>query len=154
MAKAKMARTAKLQVTDRIVLVSPPAGVAFAIQRGKRGLAPVVVSTGADLQLDFGIQVERASGGTLWFSGEFVQGPAGGKFVYVNSGTLAGQGEVTLDTPRQVSLEMLKWPLIHRVTSDPGTLLEARISGIGRDGGPACASVPLLDGDWAVRRAG
>jgi hypothetical protein len=154
MAKAKIAKKAKLQVSARIVLVSPPVGVAFAIQRGKRELAPVFVSTGADLQLDFGIQVERASGGTLRFSGEFVQGPAGGKFVYVNSGTLAGQVKSPWTRRAKVSLEMLKWPLIQRVTSDPGNILEARISGIGRDGGPACASVPLLDGDWAVRRAG
>ena len=121
--------------------MSPPAGVAFAIQRGKRELAPVFVSTGADLPLDFGIQVERTSGGTLRFTGEFVQRPPGGKSVYVNSGTLAGQAKSPWTRRAKVSLEMLKWPLIHQVTSAPGTLLEARISGIGCDGGPACASV-------------
>ena len=148
-----MARTAKLRVPARIVLVAPPAGVAFALQRGKRELAPFFVSTGADLQLDFGIQVEHASGGSVRFSGEFVQGRPGGKFVYVNSGILAGQEKSWWTRRAKVSLELLKWPVIHRVASEPTLLLEARISGTARDGGPACASVPLLGGGWTDTRA-
>jgi len=36
-----------------------------------------------------------------------------------------------------------------------GEILEARFAGTARDGGPACATVPLLDGGWhAVRPAG
>ena len=152
MTRAKMARTAKLQVPARIVLVTPPVGVAFALQRGKRELASVFVSTAVDLQLDFHIQVERTSAGSVQFSGEFVQGPPGGKFVYVNSGTLAGQANSCWTRRAKVNLELLKWPVIHRVTSEPATFLEARISGTGRDGGPACASVPILGGGWAVNR--
>jgi len=146
--------TAKLHVPARIVLVAPPAGVVFALQRGRRELASVTASTGADLQLDFGFQVEQGSGGSLRFSGEFVQGPAGGKFVYVNSGTLAGQGDSTWTRRAKVSLQLLKWPTIQRVTAHPGTLLQARIAGRGRDGGPACASVPLLEGGWSITQSG
>jgi hypothetical protein len=29
-----------------------------------------------------------------------------------------------------------------------GRRLEARFNGTARDGGPACATVPLLDGGW------
>src|SRR5262245_40157817 len=101
-----MARTAKLNVAARIVLVGPPAGVAFALQRGKQELASVSVSNGADLHFDFAIQVERTEG-SLRFSGDFVQGPAGGKFVYVNSGTLAGQATSCWTRRAKVSLEML-----------------------------------------------
>ena len=89
MAKAKMAGTAKLLVPARIVLVSPPAGVAFAIQRGKRKLAPVYVSTGADLPLDFGIRVERASGGKLRF-----------KQANSSRGPLAGSSSTSTPAPR------------------------------------------------------
>jgi hypothetical protein len=100
MARAKIVRTAKLRIPARIVLVSPPAGVAFALQRGKRELAAV--------------WTRRA----------------------------------------KVGLERLKWPVIHRVTSQRATLLEARISGTGRDGGPVCASVPVLGGGWAAKKPG
>jgi hypothetical protein len=146
-----MARTVRLEVPARIVIVGPPAGVAFALQRGKRELASVHVSTGADLHLDFAIQVARALGSSLRFSGDYVQGPAGGKFVYVNSGTLAGQAMSCWTRRAKVSLQKLTGALVQRAVSNPGFLLEARISGIARDGGPACASVPLLDRGWIVK---
>jgi hypothetical protein len=31
-----------------------------------------------------------------------------------------------------------------------GAMLEARIAGTAKDGGPACATVPLLGGGWRV----
>lgn len=149
-----MAKADKLHVLARIVLVAPPSGVAFALQRGKNELARVAVSTGADLRLDFGIQVERMPSGALRFTGEFVQGPAGGKFIYVNSGTLAGQLKSPWTRRAKVSLESLKWPAIHRVTVKPGAVLEARITGVARDGGPVCASVALLGRGWLVKLVG
>jgi Family of unknown function (DUF5990) len=88
-----MARSARRVVPARIVVVGPPAGVAFALQRGKRELGVRAMSTGADLQFDFTLEVDFASNGSPRFSGQFVQGPAAGKFVYINSGTLAGQAE-------------------------------------------------------------
>jgi hypothetical protein len=40
--------------------------------------------------------------------------------------------------------------LIEKALSNPDGVLEARIQGTGRDGGPACATVPLLDAGWKV----
>jgi hypothetical protein len=37
------------------------------------------------------------------------------------------------------------------VTAAPGSVLEARIAGRGRDGSPACASVRLLGEGWRVQ---
>ena len=145
-----MARTAKLHVPARIIIVAPPAGVVFAVQRGKQDLGVTATSTGVDLQFDLALQADRGPDGSPRFSGEFVHGPAGGKFVYVNSGTLAGQVRSPWTRRAKVGLHMLKWPVIRRVASQPGTLVQARISGIARDGGPACASIPLLDGGWVV----
>ena len=34
-----------------------------------------------------------------------------------------------------------------------GQMLEARIHAVAKDGGPACASVPILGGGWSVVRA-
>ena len=143
-----MATMAKRQVLARIVVLSPPSGVAFALQVGKGDVARVFVSTGADLHLDFDFQVELLPGGSVRFAGAFVQGPRGGKFVYVNSGTLAGQANSCWTRRAKVSLEPLKWPVVKRAISEPRTLLEARIQGTARDGAPACATVPLLGGGW------
>ena len=89
-------------------------------------------------------QVDRAPNGAPRFSGEFVQGPAGGKFVYVTSGTLAGHAESPWTRRAKVGLQELKWVVVGCAVSQSGSFLEARISGVARDGGPACASVPLL----------
>jgi hypothetical protein len=149
-----MGKAAKLSVPARIVVVAPPAGVVFALQRGRGEPTAPVMSKGADLEFHFALLVERAPDGSPRFSGEFVHGPAGGKFVYVNSGTLAGQAESPWTRRAKVGLQMLKWATVERVAAQPGTALHARIAGMGRDGGPACASVPLLDEGWTVERNG
>ena len=74
--------------------------------------------------------------------------------MYVNSGTLAGQAESLWTRRAKVTLQALKWAVVDRVASESGSRLEVRITGTARDGGPACASVPLLDGGWAVKRVG
>jgi hypothetical protein len=145
-----MARSAKLNVTGRIVLVAPPAGPTFALQRGSGGIARVAISTGQDLQIESTFQAEERPGGRVRFSGEFVQGPAGGKFIYVNSGTLAGDLRSAWTRRAKVSLESLTWAVVSAVAARPGVRVEARISGVAKDGGPACASVPLLNGGWQL----
>jgi hypothetical protein len=147
-----MSRGAKLSVRARIVLVAPPAGVTFAIQRGRRELGEAVISTGQDLHFDFTLLADGGPDGPPRFSGEFVQGPARGKFVYVNSGTLAGKADSGWTRRAKVGLQMLNWATLERVGAE-GSFLQARIAGTARDGGPACASVPLLDEGWIVVEA-
>ena len=125
----------------------------FALQSGQRDLGAAAASAGADLRFDFTLLASRAADGSPRFSGEFAQGSAGGQFVYVNSGTLAGQAESCWTRRAKVGLQMLSWATVERVVADPGSVLRARIAGVGRDGGPACASVPLLDGGWIIVRA-
>src|SRR5512145_22340 len=147
-----MAREAKLSIPARIVVVAPPAGVVFALQRGRRELGGAATSSRQDLRFDFTLLANRAPDGSPRFSGEFVQGPAGGKFVYVNSGTLAGQADSCWTRRAKVGLPTLKWATVERAAS-AGNLLQARIAGVARDGGPACASVPLLDDGWIIVQA-
>jgi hypothetical protein len=143
-----MART-RLNIPARIVVLAPPAGVAFALQRGRHELAGTTTSSGRDLQFDFTLLADRDPDGLPRFSGEFAQGPRGDKFVYVNSGTLAGQDDSCWTRRAKVTLQTLKWTTIERAAAN-GHLLETRIAGVGRDGGPACASVALLGRGWTV----
>lgn len=83
------------------------------------------------------------------FLGPFTQGPRGARFVYVNSGTLAGQANTKWTRRAKVPLSGITWAMIKRAK---GAILEARIDGVGRDGGPACGTVPLLDGGWRIAR--
>ena len=69
-----MARPPKLNVLARIVLIAPPAGTTFALQRAKGELARAAVSKGPDMQFEFTFQAEERAGGGVRFSGEFVPG--------------------------------------------------------------------------------
>ena len=45
----------------------------------------------------------------------------------------------------KVPLAGITWTMIKK-----GSVIEAHIEGTARDGGPACATVPLLGGGWKV----
>lgn len=143
------------EITLRIVLETPPPGVDFGIQKGRGSLFEVIQkqrSKGGDLSFEFSVGVRNADGsGTPDFSGPIVQGPRGGRFVYVDIGTIAGQ----LDTPWS---RRLKVPLtgitagqIRGATSGAGGVLSTRVPGTGKDGGPSCASVKDFAG-WSTGR--
>ncbi|MBI4906364.1 MAG: hypothetical protein HY820_22220 [Acidobacteria bacterium] len=138
------------ELTLRIVLERPPAGVDFGLQKG-RGSAYEVTqkqrSTGNDLTFEFTPTLKQgASGGMAALGGPFVQGPAGWRFVYIDIGTLAGQ----MDTPWT---RRLKVPLsgITAKMIAAGGVLETRVQGTARDGSPSCASVKDFAG-WTVRQ--
>lgn len=123
----------------------------FAVQRGPRELTSPTISNGCDLRFDFAILADRDAAGQRRFSGEFVQGPKGGRFVYVNSGTLAGQAPSAWTRRAKIGLETLTWATLLKAAAS-GATLQASFAGVGRDGGPACATVPLLDNGWSIER--
>lgn len=146
-------------ITLRIVLEAPPPGVDFGIQKG-RGSAYETIqtqrSTGGDLSFEFSVAVKAASvGGSADFGGPIVQGPRGGRFVYVDIGTYAGQRDTPWSRRLKIPLTGITSDMIRRASSGTNGLgvLEARVPGTGRDGGPSCASVKEFGG-WTVRTEG
>jgi hypothetical protein len=143
--------SAERDLPIRIVVVRPPRGVAFAVQRGRDGLLPP--SQASDDALAFDLTVRVADrGGAVNVLGPFAQGTAADRFIYVNSGTLAGQPESCWTRRAKVKTGEIDWPLVEAALARPGAVLEARIEGTAGDGGPCCATVALLDGGWTVRR--
>ena len=142
------------EITLRIVLETPPPGVDFGIQKGRGSLFEVIQkqrSKGGDLSFEFSVGVKNADGsGTPDFNGPIVQGPRGGRFVYVDIGKVAGQ----LDTPwsrrLKVPLTGMTASQIRGATSGAG-VLSTRVPGTGKDGGPSCASVKDFAG-WSTGR--
>ena len=133
----------------RIVVIHPPPGVAFSVQRGRSELLPPARKTSAELVFDFSVRVAEANGSEPNFLGPFAQGPVGERFVYVNSGQRAGEAQSCWDRRAKVHLKDLGWPLVKKALTTGG-VLETRIEGTGRDGGPACATVALLGGGWRL----
>src|SRR5262245_61849467 len=87
----------KSSVPVRLTLVTPPPGVDFGVQygRGARYEAHSVQrSAGQDLSFDFSLNVAAPEGAPN-FLGPYAQGPADGRFGYIDVGTYAGQ----TDTP-------------------------------------------------------
>jgi hypothetical protein len=135
----------------RITVVRPPRGVAFAVQRGRDGLLPPTGASDDALVFDLTVRVADR-GGAVNLLGPFAQGTPADRFVYVSSGTSAGQPGSEWTRRAKVKTKAIDWPLVEATLATPGGVLEARIEGTAKDGGPCCATVPLLDGGWTVRR--
>jgi hypothetical protein len=140
-------------VAIRLVLVNPPAGVDFGIQRGRGSNYETVLIQqyhGRDVVFDFSIRVDGRTGNDPPnFLGPFAQGPPAARFVYVDVGTCAGQHESQWSRRMKVPLGGITWRQIEKALSAPAYRLAARIPGRGRDGTPSCGTVRLLEG-WEV----
>ncbi len=139
----------KEAIALRITVLQPPPGVSFRLQRGRRELTAPTEITPEALSFDFTVRLAEAPRtNPPRLLGEYAQGPPAARFVYVNSGTLAGDVGSPWSRRAKVPLTSITWRLIDRVRATPGAALHARIAGTARDGGPACASVPLLGEAW------
>ena len=139
----------KFEVPIRITVDVPPKGVAMQVQRGKDELLPPAVLSGGSITFEFPVTVDLASGSPN-FLGKFAQGPKDARFVYVNSGTMAGQTGSCWSRRAKISLMSITKEQIEKVFATPDSCLAIRINGMGRDGGPVCASVKLSGNSWTV----
>jgi len=140
------------EVPIRIILVDPPAGVDFGVQRGrgaKYETLHVQRRSRGDIVFDFSLTVNDARKDAPNFVGPFAQGPSAGRFLYLDVGTYAGQKDTHWSRRIKIPLRDISWPLVKKVMANPGLALVAKIPGKGRDGSPSCATVRLLE-DWEV----
>jgi hypothetical protein len=132
-------------LTLRIILEQPPPGVDFALQKGRGSLYEMVQkqrSDGKDLVFEFEPSIrEGVSDSMAAIGGPFVQGPPKQRFVYVDIGTYAGQADSRWGRRLKIPLEGIPPKFI-----GTGGVLEARVPGTGRDGGPNCATVVDFEG--------
>lgn len=139
----------KMEMKFRITVLDPPRGVLFRVQRGRSELVPPSRESASSITFDFTLRVEPSGGDAPRLLGPFAQGPPAKRFVYVNSGKQAGQAESCWDRRAKIPLSGVASSLIEQAASSPNAVIEAQIAGTGRDGGPACATVPLVSG-WRV----
>jgi hypothetical protein len=140
----------------RLVLVDPPLGVDFGIQRGSGAQYETMFvqqATNGDIIFDFSLSVSQNRRDDLPnFKGPFAQGPSSSRFIYIDVGTYAGQKNTLWSRRMKVPLQGITWTLIKQARGKPGNRLMARIPGKGKDGGPNCATVRLL-GQWKIINA-
>ena len=136
----------KQDVKFRIVVSDPLPGVAMQVQRGKGELLPPSAKSAKSLVFDLEIIVDL-SGGSPNFLGKYAQGPKDSRFIYVNSGTYAGQHNTCWSRRAKLSLMSITKDQIEKALNT-GSRIETTMPGIGKDGGPTCANVKGME--WRV----
>ena len=140
------------EVTLRIVLEAPPPGVDFGLQEGHGNDYQTVQtqrSKTSDLVFTFTVRAKQNTSGEPTFLGPFTQGPAQGRFVYVDIGTYAGQKDTPWSRRLKIPLSGIAWEMVEQA-SDSSRVLETRVRGTGRDGGPTCGTIKPFNG-WTLR---
>jgi len=125
------------EITLRLTLEHPTAGVDFGLQQGRGSLFEIIQkqrSTGRDLKFEFNVAVRTGKDNGPDFAGPFVQGPVGERFFYIDIGTYAGQTNTEWSRRLKVPLSGITWGEIRSQKT-----LVAGIPGTGKDGGPSCA---------------
>src|SRR3954464_13176446 len=104
----------------RIVVLRPPPGVTVAVQRGRAELlAPAAASDDA-LVFDFTVRVAaRKEGGAPNFLGPYAQGTPADRFVYVNSGTAAGQLGSPWSRRAKIRTGTIGWEMVEEALATP-----------------------------------
>jgi hypothetical protein len=139
----------EMPVTLRLSIVQPPPGVRWAVQLGRDGLLPPIHAAHDVLVFEVPLTVGPNQRGTVQLRGTAIQGPPAARFVYVNSGRRAAEPFSRWDRRAKVSLATIDLAALQAVNGP--VLVEGAIHGMARDGGPACASVALIDGAWTLR---
>jgi hypothetical protein len=134
-----MARAEQTEIQMRIVIEQPVTGVPYSLQSKDDGpLGAKRSVSGEALEFDFPVKV---AAGPRFF-GEQVrrEGPVR-RFVYIRIGQLAGDPSSPWSRRIKVDIHDLAEDLLNRAAAAEG-VIELRVAGTGRDGTPACATVP------------
>jgi Family of unknown function (DUF5990) len=140
-------------VTFRVVLEKPPAGVDYGVQVGRGAEYETTQkqrSTGNDLRFEFTVAIRGSKPAAPDFRGPVVQGSPGQRFVYIDIGTYAGQTGTPWSRRLKIPLIGIAWDAIERASAT-SMVLETRVPGTARDGGPTCATVKPFGG-WKLAR--
>ena len=122
----------------------------FAVQHGKQALVPPVSRDADAVTFEVTVRAIHNKAGELDFRGPVVQGPVRTRFIYVNSGAYGGDPTSPWNRRAKVSLQAITTAQVDALKASPTMLLEARINGTARDGGPVAASTPLKGAGWQL----
>lgn len=135
-------------ITLHITLEKPPLNLTYSLQKGSgSNYDPVQVqaSIGDNLYFQLSVEIKGApeTHEVPDFRGPFVQGPVGGRFIYLDIGSYAGGGGWS--GRLKIPLTGITWPQVAA-----GEKLQTTVPGTGKNGMPNCATVKPFDG-WAVK---
>lgn len=135
-------QTMRHDIPVRVTVKQPLRGVVMKVQRGKEELLDPIVKTLEELVFEFELTVDMSHNAPN-FLGKYSHGPKDARFLYVNSGTYARQHPTAWGRRAKLSLMSVTRAQIDEILANTG-ILACEFDGVGRDGGPACASVKGL----------
>lgn len=133
-----MARTNQTAINLRIVIEQPVIGVLHSLQaKDETPLDPKSSRDGEALHFDFQVR----AGPDHKISGDQVrrEGPVR-RFVYVRIGDLAGDAASPWSRRMKIDVHDIGPDLLERAAKN-GEVIETVVTGTGKDGTPACATV-------------
>jgi Family of unknown function (DUF5990) len=147
--------TIENELIFRIILEKPPADVDYGLQKGRGSNYQTIQkqrSKANDLYFEFKARVKDVNDPVPDFLGLFVQGPPGERFVYIDIGNAAGQTDTMWSRRLKIPLRGITSSMIDKLLNDPQMILETRVPGTGKDGGPNCATVKPFAGWKLINR--
>lgn len=151
----------------RVICRKPPSpeahGATFGLQDNSTTAEWVIHAGRTDERGDIRFECEcrvrpHPRTGAPVFLGPFTHGDAATRFLYLSWRPARWRpGHPTPPAPAwlrriKVSLASIDWKQVDAALAGSG-VLEATVMGTGRDGGPNCATVPLVGGGWKVGTA-
>lgn len=133
----------------KVILESPPTGVDFGIQKGSGNKYETILkqrSSKNDLCFEFKISVKESKTSLYNFAGPYVQGPSSERFIYIDIGTSAGQINSIWTRRLKIPLRDISSETIKQMLANSSLVLETKVPGTGKDGGPNCATVKPFSG--------
>lgn len=122
------------ELTFRIVPLQKGKGSNYEVIQKQR-------SGGDDLRFEFTARVALGvNGAAPNLLGPFVQGPPGGRFVYIGIGAFVGQAG-GWSRRLKVPLSGISSQMLNQIGNHAKLILETHVPGTGKDGGPTCATV-------------
>ena len=137
----------------RIVLENPPPGIDFGLQKGSGNKYETIQkqrSKDNDLNFELTVKIKNTASAQPIFLGPFVQGSSTERFIYIDIGRIAGQLNTVWSRRLKVPLVGITHDMINKVLTGTNLLLEAKVPGTGKDGGPNCATVKPFGG-WQLK---
>jgi hypothetical protein len=139
----------KQEIPIRIILENPPSGVDFGIQKGKGNPYETIQKQRSgkdDLCFECSIGVKTSPTTAPDFTGPLVHGPISERFIYVDIGTCAGQFDSVWSRRLKIPLRDISPETIKLLLEGFSLVLETKVPGTGKDGGPNCATVKPFSG--------
>jgi hypothetical protein len=138
-----MSKAGQTEIRMRLVVDGPVPGVTHSLQDKQSGpVDPKVSQSGESLSFD--VPVRIAPGPKFYGEQVRSEGPER-RFVYVAVGRQAGGHDLEWSRRMKIDVHNIPAPLLDGALA--GKRLVGTVAGTGKDGTPACATVPV---DWRL----